>query len=287
MAMMRDWKAYFGIAAVAALAVAGSGCEKLKARDHLNHGVQAYKSAKYPEAVEHFKAAVDLDPQFITARLYLATAYMSQYIPGAESPENVEMHRAAKEHFLKVLEQDPKDKIAVASLASLHYSQAQGVPKLEEKLAKLDEANQWYQKLAEVDPENKEAYYSLGVIVWAKWYPALMEARAKLGMKAEDPGPLKDKKVKAELTEKWGSLIGDGIKHLEKALSIDPEYDDAMAYMNLLIRERADLAESPDGYKKDIETADNWVQKALETKKIKAARAAEKASKGLVTNDAK
>ena len=27
-------------------------------------------------------------PTFPTARLYLATAYMSQYIPGAESPEN-------------------------------------------------------------------------------------------------------------------------------------------------------------------------------------------------------
>ncbi|MDX1979908.1 MAG: hypothetical protein SFV51_06550 [Bryobacteraceae bacterium] len=285
--MKRDWKAYLGIAAVAALVIVASGCEKLKARDHLNHGVQAYKSAKYPEAVEHFKAAVDLDPTFITARLYLATAYMSQYIPGAESPENIEMHRAAKDHFLKVLEQDPKDKIAVASLASLHYSQAQGMPKLEDKLAKLDEANQWYTKLAEVDPENKEAYYSLGVIVWAKWYPALMDARVKLGMKAEDPGPLKDKKVKAELKEKWGASVEEGLKHFEKALSIDPEYDDAMAYMNLLIRERADLADDAAGYKKDVEAADEWVQKALQTKKIKAARAAEKAQQGIVQDTAK
>ncbi len=65
-----------------------TGCEKLKARDHLNKGVQAFKNAKYTQAVDHFKEAVQLDPEFPTARLYLATAYMSQYIPGAESPEN-------------------------------------------------------------------------------------------------------------------------------------------------------------------------------------------------------
>jgi tetratricopeptide (TPR) repeat protein len=282
---MRNRNLIIGLASVTLIALLGTGCEKLKARDHLNKGVQAYKAAKYAEAVEHFKKSVELDPTFPTARLYLATAYMSQYIPGAESPENIEFHRSAKEQFLKVLEQNPGDKIAVASLASLHYSQAQGIPKLEDKLAKLDEAKVWYQKLAEVDPQNKEAYYSLGVIVWAKWYPALMEARAKLGMKAEDPGPLKDKKVKDELKEKYGPLIEDGIKNLEKALEIDKEYDDAMAYMNLLIRERADLADTKEQYNKDIETADNWVQKALETKKIKAAR--QPAQIGIVQEDSK
>jgi tetratricopeptide (TPR) repeat protein len=255
------------------LAVLGTGCEKLKARDHLNKGVQAFKGARYAEAVEHFKVAVELDPTFPTARLYLATAYMMQYIPGAESPENVQMAKAAEENFLKVLEQNKDDKIAVASLASLHYNEAQGQPNLDQKLAKLDQAREWYARLTQVDPQNKEAFYSLGVIVWAKWYPRLMEARAKLGMKPEDPGPLKDKKVKEQLKEQYAATIEDGIQNFDKALAIDPQYDDAMAYMNLLIRERADLADSPEQYRKDVETADNWVQKALETKKIKAAKA--------------
>ena len=64
------------------------GCEKLRARDQINKGVQSYKNAKYEEAIEHFKNAVQLDPSLINARLYLATAYMQQYIPGADSPEN-------------------------------------------------------------------------------------------------------------------------------------------------------------------------------------------------------
>lgn len=269
-------KALLAGIAVAALLLASTGCEKLKARDELNKGVNAFKGAKYAEAVEHFKQSVELDPTFPTARLYLATAYMSQYIPGAESPENAQMAKAAEENFKKVLETSANDpaavKLATASLASLHYSQAQGQSNLDAKLKKLDDARVWYEQLAKLDPQNKEAFYSLGVIVWAKWYPRLMEARNKLAMKPEDPGPLKDKKLKEELKTQWGAAVDDGIKSLEKALEIDKEYDDAMAYMNLLIRERADLADSAEQYKKDIETADGWVQKALETKKIKAAR---------------
>jgi len=42
--------------------------------------------------------------------------------------------------------------------------------------------------------------------------------------------------------------------------------------MNLLFRERADLADTSEGYKQDTEAADQWVEKTLETKKIKAAR---------------
>jgi Tfp pilus assembly protein PilF len=263
-----------------AFVLLSTGCEKLKARDNLNKGVQAFKTAKYNAAVEHFKEAVRLDPDFPTARLYLATAYMSQYIPGADSEENLQNARAAEQEFLKVLEKDPNNALAVESLASLHYNEAQGNQPLEQKFKKLDEAAEWYTKLSQVDPNNKTAYYSLGVITWAKWYPRLMEARNKLGMKPEDPGPIKDKKVKAELSAEWLDPVNKGIANLQKALEIDPEYDEAMAYMNLLIRERADLADSPDQYKKDIETADNWVQKSLDTKKIKAERAAKNAGKG-------
>jgi len=91
-------------------------------------------------------------------------------------------------------------------------------------------------------------------------------------MKPEDPGPIKDKKVKEELKVAYLPVINTGIENLQKALDIDKDYDDAMAYMNLLIRERADLDDNSEDYKKDVETADNWVQKTLQTKKIKAER---------------
>jgi tetratricopeptide (TPR) repeat protein len=265
-------KVKIGLAGLAGFVVLfGTGCDKLKSRDLLNRGVQAYKSAKYTDAIENFKQAIQLDPNNPNARLYLATAYMTQWIPGAESPENKQLADSAKSQFMQVLSKDPKDKIALASLASLSYNQAQSLPP-EEKVKKFDEAREWNLKLIEADPKNKEAYYSLGVIAWAKWYPALGKARAELGMKPEDPGPIKDKKVKEELKAKYSGVIEEGIQNLQKALEVDPEYDDAMAYMNLLIRERADLADTSEEYKKQTEIADNWVQKALDTKKKKAAR---------------
>ena len=40
-----------------------SGCNQLEARDQLNKGVDAYKSAHYEEAIEHFQKATELDPK--------------------------------------------------------------------------------------------------------------------------------------------------------------------------------------------------------------------------------
>jgi len=246
---------------MAALALVASGCNKLKARDNLNRGVQAYKSTQYTQAVERFETAVQLDPTFTPARLYLAMAYYMQYIPGAESPENQQMADRALDQFQKVLQQDPKNDVATKSIASLYYNQK-----------KWDQAEEWYKKSLQVNSNDKESYYTLGVIAWSKWYPIYGTARAKLSMKPEDPGPIKDKKVKEELKTQYLPLVNEGIQNLQKALDIDKEYDDAMAYMNLLIREKADLDDTPEQYQKDIEVANNWVQKTLETKKIKAER---------------
>jgi hypothetical protein len=99
-----------------------------------------------------------------------------------------------------------------------------------------------------------------------------MAALNKQDMKPDQAMPFKDKKIKAELAQEYGGLVDDGLKNLNAALDIDKQYDDAMAYENLLIRERASLADSMDQYKKDIDTADDWVQKSLEAKKIKASK---------------
>jgi tetratricopeptide (TPR) repeat protein len=257
----------------AAMILAGTGCSYLKSRDHLNQGIASYRNARYNEAVDHFEQSIKLDPNWSTPRLYLATAYMVQWIPGAESRENIEFAKKAKDEFQLVLDKDPNDKTALASLAMLAFNQAQSLP-LEEKLKMFDEAGKWQRRRLEVDPKEKEAYYSLGVIAYQKWIPALNNARASLRMRPEDPGPLKDKKVKEDLKAQYSSVVDDGMQSLNKALEIDPEYDDAMVYLELLMRERADLLDSPEEYKKQIEIADGLLQKALDTKKIKAARAA-------------
>jgi TonB family protein len=234
----------------------------------LNRGVAAFKGGNYQQAVEFFQQAVALDPNGVNAHLYLGTAYMSQWIPGASTPENDTFASSAETEFKRVLELDSANQTAIASLASLAYNTATPL-KGDEKLHKLDEAMDWYKRLATVSPTNKEAPYSMGVIAWAKWYPPYMTARASVPMKPQDPGPLPPAQ-RESLKAQYSALLEDGIANLKQALLIDPNYSDAMAYMNLLIRERADLRDTKAEYAADIAVADQWVQKALAAKKSQA-----------------
>src|SRR6476661_7106843 len=77
------------VIAVAAALLSTAGCNKLKARDQLNKGVQSFRGANYEEAIEHFKNAVNLDSDLKVAKMYLATAYAQQYVPGVDTPENL------------------------------------------------------------------------------------------------------------------------------------------------------------------------------------------------------
>jgi len=256
------------VAVLVLLTLAGAGCQKLKARDQLNKGVLSFKAGIYPVAVEHFKAAVALDPAYPVAREYLAMAYYMQYVPGAESEENRRMAQMAEEGFMTVLKDNPNNAVTMAYLAQLKFHQK-----------KLDEAETWYRKLVSIDTNNKAAFYTLGVIAWTRTFQPRMEKRAELGMRPDDPGPIKDKKAREELKATNTPIIEAGLQDLQKALAIDNEYDDAMAYMNLLHRERADLADSAQAYKADTDTADSWVDKTMQVKKAKAARAAPKSAK--------
>ena len=83
------------------------------------------------------------------------------------------------------------------------------------------------------------------MIAWTQWLVPDREARNKMNMKPEDPGPLKDKKIREELKAKYRPMLDEGVANMQKALDIDKEYDEAMAYMNLLIRYRADLDDTP------------------------------------------
>lgn len=262
--MNRSVRVLVGLALLLAL-LAGSGCTKLRARDQLNKGVQSYKNARYEEAIEHFKNAVALDPSLVNARLYLATAYAQQYIPGADTTENNRFGEQAIDEFKKVLDQNPSRDAQVSSL--------KGIASLYFNMKKLDEAKDYNRKVTQIDPNDPEAFYSIGVIDWTEAYQPRMEERAKLGLKPVDD--LKDKKVCAALKEKNKDKVEDGIQALEKALQLRPDYDDAMAYMNLMYRERADY-ECDDAAARaaDKKTADEWVDKTMAVKKAKAEKAA-------------
>jgi tetratricopeptide (TPR) repeat protein len=219
-------------------------------------GVQAYREAQYAAAVSHFSTALRLDPGYLTARIYLGTAYQAQFVPGSDAPDNLRLADLALDEFRKVLDIDPENDDAISSIASLYYSRKQWA-----------DAREWYYKLTEVDPEGKESFYTLGVIAWSESSPEC--GRAAAGQ----TGPIPDTGVRGRLKARYADLLSEGIANLERALALDSEYEDAMTYMNLLLRERAALADSQAEHDRDIARGDGFVRQALEIKKRKAEHA--------------
>jgi tetratricopeptide (TPR) repeat protein len=259
-----------GFAALLILAAAVSGCNKLKARDLLNKGVAAFKNGQYDAAIENFKEAKDLDPNLLNARLYLATAYASQYIPGAPSAENVQRGQQAVAEFKEILDKDNKNISAVDGIGSMLFQMA-GTP-FDPK--KFEESKSYHQKHIDEKPNDPEPYYWIGVIDWTLSYRANAELRAEYNknnihkqVKDTDPMP---PAVRNEYVAKDGALVDEGISKLQKAIQIKPDYDDAMSYLNLLYRRKADMVESADERAGLLKQADDLLDKVKEIKQKRA-----------------
>ena len=238
--------------------VSATGCESLKARDQLNKGVQAFKNARYEEAVGHFQTAVNIDPGYEQAKLYLATAYSYQVVPNLDTPENLKTAQKALDGFQEVLRKDPKDLTALKQVASI-----------DRNIKKLDEAKEYERKVIAIDPKDAEANYTIGVVDWMQAYKNATTILAADGLTDDGNGnPKKSKGACQKLQAANAQLIQEGLGYLNRAVALNPNYDDAMSYLNLTYRRKADI-ECPDdnARKADLAQADNWSQKSMGARK--------------------
>jgi len=257
-------------AALVLLVAGASGCNKLKARDLLNKGVGAFKNGQYDNAIEFFKEARDLDPTLMNARLYLATAYASQYIPGAPSESNMKLGNQAIAEFKDVLNIDSSNLSAIDGIGSIIFQMA-GTPYDPKK---FEESKTYHQKHIDLKPNDPEPYYWVGVIDWTLAFRANNEVRAEynknnIKKQVKDTEPLPSS-VRADYTAKYGSMVDEGIADLQKAIQLRPDYDDAMAYLNLLYRRKADTVETAEERDALLKQADDLVDKVKEVKQKRA-----------------
>jgi len=255
------------------LAVASSGCKKLQARDQLNKGVGAFRNAQYQQAIDHFQRAIDFDPSLLNARLYLATAYFQLYVPSGESKENIEAGKKAIEAFEDVLKSDPNNSAAISSIATVYYYMKQ-----------FDKAKELQERRLQIpeDANNPEVYYWIGQLDWAIVYPKLMQLRKDLNLaNPKDPNkpdvlPPLPEKARAELAQQNGPLVDDGVKSLEKAVELKPDYIDAIAYLNLMYRQKAEIEPDQSARDADIAKANELSQRAVGLQKAAQEKAVEK-----------
>jgi tetratricopeptide (TPR) repeat protein len=269
-----------GLALVAVVSLAAAGCDKLKARDMLNQGVQAYKASQYDAAIEKFKKAKDLDPSLQTARLYLATAYANQYVPGSPEEANVDKAKQAIAEYRETLQRYPGNLPAIDGLGSMLYRLAGGPPP---NIDMLKESRSFHQQHIKLKPDDPEPYYWVGEIDWELSYKANMQARqnynadvpTKKQVKVEEPLP---DKIRQPFAAAYTSDIDEGIAALKQAIVLRPDYDDAMGMLNLLYRQKADTVDSSDERAKLLDNADTLVKQSIEIKQKRSSQPATPAS---------
>jgi tetratricopeptide (TPR) repeat protein len=260
------------LVALAVLLGTATGCDKLKSRDQINKGVQAFKNAQYEQAVDNFQNAIKLDPESENAKLYLATAYSYQVVPNLMTPENLDLAQKALDGFNAVLAKDPNDLTALKQVASI-----------DRNIQKFDLAKEYELKVIAQAPDDPEAYYIVGFVDWTLAYKNAVAILAADGLTDDGEGNKKmTKGACAKMQAANTPLVAEGLQYLNKAVELNPTYDDAMQYIQLTYRRKADLECGNDAARKtDLASADDWIQKAMGARKANELKKEAKAGGGV------
>ena len=232
---------------------------------------------QFRQATENAKRALAQNPSSVDAHLALAAAYASQWIPGSTDPANLANLQQAIAEYHSVLGLDRANKVALESLGRLSFNEALGGDR-----SKLDDAAEWYRKLISVDPNNEQGHYFLGVIAWSKSYVAISKARQELHIPADYRGQLPDQTARESLAGRYNSTVEDGIENLREALAITPNDENAMTYLNLLLRVRSSLEATAEDSTRDLAEAERWSSLSLETRRQKQGPLADQSTPKLV-----
>ena len=226
------------------------------AQDELKQAEAASNRKDYPAAAEHSRNALRLEPNNISAKLFLAKALTEE---ASDQPGDRNLLSEARQQYLDVLALDPNNLKAMDGIASADIFTKQ-----------FSEAHDWVMKMIAADPKLETAYYTAGFLDWSMIYPPYMQARAAAGMKPQDPGIIPDAAARKNFRDQYGPQLEEGFRMLQVALSLDPADDNGMAYMNLLYRIQAAIVDTDQDSKAAIAQADDWVGKALATKRQNA-----------------
>jgi Tetratricopeptide repeat len=241
-----------------------TGCNQLRARMELNKGVAAFKAGKPEQAITHFQDAVKYDPSLPQAKSYLATALAQNVVPGLTTKENMKTAQQAIDTFQQVLAEHPDDVNSLKGVGSLYFN-----------MKKLSEAKEWQKKVLAVDPKDAEAAYFVGVIDWTQAHENLLKILTPVGANDDGNGNAKvlTKGLCTQIQEQNGALVEEGLKYLNMAVENRPSYDDAMSYLNLTYRKKADVdCGNEDARKDDVAKATDWNSKAMGTRKENEAK---------------
>jgi tetratricopeptide (TPR) repeat protein len=139
---------------------------------------------------------------------------------------------------------------------------------------KFEESKTYHQRHIQLRPQDPDPYYWIAVIDWTLAYRINGELRLEynknnLKKQVKDTDPL-PASMRAEYVAKCGALVDEGIADLQKAIQLKPDYDDAMGYLSLIYRRKADMVETADERASLERQADDLLDKIKEIKQKRA-----------------
>jgi tetratricopeptide (TPR) repeat protein len=269
-ARRRNAWAVFALA-VLVLVLAGCGEE----RKFVTAGNELYNAKKYEEAAVQYEKAIELKPDAWIPSYRLAMSYLSLFKP--QSTHEMDKMYAAKartalEHCLTLEAPHPEDmkKVqdyylgllvatddldkAIEVMEKMHEADPTDV-KIVAQLANtyakrgdFDNSLRYFGKRTELEPDNSEAWYTLGVVCWERSY------------RGGDVLTIEER----------GGIVEQGLSSLGRALELNPNSFDVLAYLNLLHRERAKVHQMAGRMAEaaaDIAKADEFQKRALAVRK--------------------
>jgi tetratricopeptide (TPR) repeat protein len=233
-----------------AVVLTGSGCHFAKrviAKDKLNQGALLYNQGRTSEAAAYFKDVTELVPENPVGWLYYGKTLLSQF--QSAGPDNrqskADAALAAYQKALDLASNDcPTQSNAIAYIASIY-----------DTLGKDDDHRQWLLKRAQLPCATKDTqsttYYSIGVGYWKCSYDQTTRYADKV-LAVKDPFHYRNMDYDAARPdkEKAEQCVTKGFEYIEKAIQVDPEYEQALFYKGLLYREKEKLTKDPGERKK-------------------------------------
>jgi tetratricopeptide (TPR) repeat protein len=216
-------------------------------------GIEAYSHAAYDEAIAHFEKANELQPGVPQNLLLLGSAYAAQVVPGLKSPDNLATANKAIAAFQQVLRLAPNDGFALRELAGVYVD-----------VQDWGNVKQIERKILAIQPADFEAEYQIGAV---DWFQAIAFAHQRLlpghvDMRRLDY-PAAPPALCASIAAHNRPLLQDALQHLQKAVAMNPQWADALAYLNLVMRVRAGTqCANRQARQTDLAAADRYKEQA-------------------------
>ena len=230
--------AAFGQAGDAAAAPKQKSREELnKIRAEMDAGSRQYRDGNFVKAEEHFRKALELDPEHKTAPLFIARSLQEQYRPGDPSPENVAKGEAAVEAYRQMLAKNPLNEEAFKSIINL-YRQMNNADKVRE--AMLERAGD-----GALPPQKRAGLYA--EVMRDDWQCAYRVTEHKDNKESSLQGEkaVVTYKMPADTNEfyKARQCVQRGLEVVEQAIVLSPQSPQPFVLKANLLRESAKLAE--------------------------------------------